>query len=359
MSMLLLIRHTLVILLLTAQFAFSAQSADLIYPGASWKKTAPLAAGWSPDALRKADEIAASIRTDSYMVIHKGAVVHEFGTTAKPGNLYSVRKSVLSILIGIYVDKGAVHIEKRLSDLGINDKDALTDVEKLATIRELLQARSGIYHPSAYEPPEITASHPARGTYRPGEHFEYNNWDFNVLGTAFHKFTGKSVFDSLRDDLAVPLQFEDFTARRDTRWVYERRLSEHPAYIMHLSARDLGRVGLLMARGGQWKEKRIVSEAWVRESTASYSQAGSKIGYGYLWWVGIDGWHFGQKFPGRVFSARGNYGQYLLVDPVNDLVIVHKTGNRARKGHGKTGSRDFGVLLAHIVAAGPDLKISR
>jgi len=358
MRMLQIVRHTLTVFLLIGLISTFAQSSDLNYPGASWKKVTPQSAGWSPEALRKADEVARSIRTDSYMVIHKGVVVHEFGTTTKSSNLYSVRKSVLSILIGIYSDRGVINIEKRLSDLGISDKDTLTDVEKLATVRDLLQARSGIYHPAAYEPPEITVAHPARGVYKPGEHFEYNNWDFNALGTVFKKFTGKSVFDALRNDLAVPLQFEDFTAFMDTRWVYESKLSEHPAYIIHLSVRDLGRIGLLMARDGLWKEKRIVSEAWIRESTTSYSMAGSKIGYSYLWWVGINGWHFGQKFPGRIFSARGNYGQYLLVDPTNDLVVVHKATNVGKKSHGKIGSRDFGALLAQIVAAGPDLKIS-
>lgn len=335
-----------------------AQTSDLKYPGVSWEKVSPASAGWSAVALGKADEVARSIRTDSYMVIHKGVIVHEFGTTAKSSNVYSVRKSILSILMGIYCDKGVINIEKTLFELGISDKDGLTDIEKQATVRDLLQARSGIYHRSAFEPPKISAAHPARGAYKPGERFEYNNWDFNALGTIFRKMTGKSVFNALRNDLAVPLQFEDFTEFLDTRWVYERKLSQHPAYVICLSSRDLARIGLLMARGGRWKDRRIVSETWVRESTTSYSTARPKIGYGYLWWVGIGGWHFGQKFPDHVYSARGNYGQFLLVDPAHDLVVVHKV-NADKPMHGDVNSREFGTLLAKILDAGPNLKISR
>jgi CubicO group peptidase (beta-lactamase class C family) len=48
----------------------------------------------------------------------------------------------------------------------------------------------------------------------PGTHFFYNNWDFNALGTAFEKLTGKNIYDVLRDDLALPLQMQDFNRER-------------------------------------------------------------------------------------------------------------------------------------------------
>jgi CubicO group peptidase (beta-lactamase class C family) len=357
-KMLRLTKCTLIMFVLLGIINAFAQTSDLKYPGTSWEKVYPASVGWSPEAFGKADEVARSIRTDSYMVIHNGVIVHEFGATSKSSNLYSVRKSVLSILMGIYSDKGVINIEKTLSDIGISDKDGLTDVEKKATVRDLLQARSGIYHRSAYEPPKLSAAHPARGTYKPGERFEYNNWDFNALGTIFKKLTNKSVFAALRNDLAVPLQFEDFTEFLDTRWVYERKLSQHPAYVIRLSSRDLARIGLLMARGGSWKDKRIVSEAWIRESTTSYSTASPRIGYGYLWWVGIGGWHFGQKFPDHIYSARGSYGQFLIVDPTHDLVVVHRV-NTDKTSHGDVSSRKFGALLALILAAGPNLHVSR
>ena len=76
------------------------------------------------------------------------------------------------------------------------------------------------------------------------------------------------------------------------------------------------------------------------------------MGYGYLWWVGKSGMHFRQRFPGAVFSARGNHGQYIVVDPVRDLVIVHKVDTDPR-AHASVGSRKFGQLLEKILAAAP------
>jgi CubicO group peptidase (beta-lactamase class C family) len=335
-----------------------AQTGDPEYPGQTWKKSDPESLGWSRDGLRAADEFAKSIRSDAYLVIHKGQVVHEYGEVAKATNLHSVRKSVLSILTGIHADKGVVDLEKTVGALGLDDKDGLSVTEKKATVRHLLQARSGVYHPAAYETTDMAAQRPPRGSHPPGHHWYYNNWDFNALGTIFKGFTGKSVFDSLANDLAGPLQFEDFSSFFDTKWVYERMLSQYPAYEIRLSARDLGRVGLLMARRGRWKDQRIVSESWVTESTSSYSTAGPGIGYGYLWWVGIDGWHFGQKFPNSVFSARGYFGQFLVIDQARDLVIVHRV-NSDKSTRANIGNRAFGELLGKILSAGPNLSLPR
>lgn len=326
----------------------------LEFPASSWRKVTPENSGWSAAGLAQADEIARRIRTDAYMVVHRGVVVHEFGATTTPSNLHSVRKSVLSILMGMQVIKGTLKLDDTLIELGINDKDGLTEEELSATVRHLLQARSGIYHPSAYEVEAVSAGHPKRGAFKPGENFRYNNWDFNALGTIFNRASDKNVFQSLRDDLAMPLQFEDFSPFRHTQWVYERLLSEHPAYVMQLSARDLARIGLLMARNGRWSGRQILDSAWVQESTTSYSTAGLGIGYGYMWWIGPSNFHFGVKFPGVVFSARGNLGQFVIVDPVRDLVIVHRV-NSGKPNHANITNREFNPLFLKIMQAGPNL----
>lgn len=326
------------------------------YPGKAWTVVAPETLGWSGEGLRAADEVAKTLGTDAYLVIHKGQIVHEFGECSRASNVHSVRKSILSILFGIYVDKGAIGLDRTLADLCIDDKDRLTDAEKSATVRQLLQARSGIYHPSAYWSKASLESLPPRGTYSPGEVFRYNNWDFNALGSVFNSCVKKSVFDCLQQDLAGPLQFEDFVCVRDTKWVYDHTLSEHPAYEMRLSARDLGRIGLLMARRGRWNGRQVISERWFNESTTSWSSdtGNGGIGYGYLWWIGLNGIHFGQRLPPPVFSARGNYGQFLVVAPACDLVIVHRV-NSDKPGHAKVGNGEFGKLFGKILSAGPNL----
>jgi CubicO group peptidase (beta-lactamase class C family) len=324
------------------------------FPGRTWYLSPPDASQWSADALRQADDMARNIGTDAYLVVHHGAIVHQYGQVSKPMNLYSGRKSVLSMLIGIAQDRQSIDLNATLAELGIDDQSKLTETEKTATARQLLQARSGVYHPAAYETAAMKEVRPARGSHDAGSFWYYNNWDFNALGAIYQKLSGKDVFTALNNDLALPLQFEDFDQARDTEYVYERA-SQYPAYVMHLSARDTARLGLLMARAGRWQDRQIVSKHWVTESTTSYSDTSPGVGYGYLWWVGQKGWHFGQKFPGPVFSARGNFGQYLIVDPLRDLVIVHRVNPSTLAmlfSTGPTGGQ-FNTLLKQILSAAP------
>lgn len=322
------------------------------YPGGTWDEPSSSSTGWSADKFQVADEVARSLGTDAYIVVHRGVVVHKFGEVDKPMNLASGRKSVLSVLYGIEVDRKTIDLNKTLAELGIDDRGGLSETEKTATVRQLLEARSGIYHPAAYETAGMKADRPYRGSHIPGTYWYYNNWDFNALGTIFEKFTGRSVFASLEAELARPLGFQDFDGPRDTEFVGEWS-SSHPAYVMRLSARDVARIGLLMARNGRWQDRQIVSPQWIAESTTSYSEVSPGLGYGYLWWVGRDNWAFGQRFPGPVFSARGNFGQFVLVDRSRDLVIVHRV-DMGRLFKREVSVAQFGGLLTKILAAAPN-----
>jgi len=320
------------------------------FPGDAWAVSpSPEAAGWSDEALRAADAFASTLSTDACLVVHAGVIVHEYGDTRTPRNLHSMRKSILSILMGMAVDKGEVSLDRTMEDLAIDDLTRLSAAERQATVRQLLQARSGVYLPAAYETREMKDSRPARGGFAPGEHWYYNNWDFNALGTIYARCTGKTVFQALASDLAQPLRFENFRPEADIRFIHEPE-SMHPAYTMRLSARDLARIGLLMARKGVWQGRRLVSGTWVAESTTAWST--DHGGYGYLWWVGVEGRLFGAQFPGKVFAARGHRGQYLLVDPERDLVIVHQVDTR-QPGERAVSGRDFSRLLRLLLAACP------
>ena len=313
-----------------------------VFPGTTWEQAAALEVqGWSAAGLAGADRYAKTINTDAYLVVDHGRIVHSYGNCARPINLHSMRKSILSILLGIQWDQGRVELDQTLGGLGITDKQPLREPERAATVRQLLQARSGVYLPAAYETREMAAARPPRGSHLPGTFWYYNNWDFNALGTIFQARAGRNVFEALRDDLANPLQFEDFDMNRDTRFRYEPQ-SEHPAYIMCLSARDLARVGLLMARRGEWNGRRIVSEAWVAASTRSYSETGRPgRGYGYLWWVSPE--H-------GAFSANGHQGQVMIVNPARDLIIVHQVDTDDGRRRQATG-RQLAGLLDQVMAA--------
>jgi CubicO group peptidase (beta-lactamase class C family) len=261
-------------------------------------------------------EMLRALPTTGFLVLKGDQVALDHGDNRAPAYLASVRKSVLSVLFGRSVANGAIALDATLDELGIDDVGGLLPIERQARVRDLLTARSGVYHPAATAT-GLEAGMPARGSKKPGEHFFYNNWDFNVLGTIFERCTGRTVFDGLAEDVADPLGFQDFDLGRQ-RLFGRSDQSVHLAHHFFLSGRDLGRIGQTMLRGGRWGDRQVVPREWVAESTSPQVGlgAGAPMGYGYLWWVP-------QALPAGSFLAIGNSGQYLLgIQP--DIVVVHQ-----------------------------------
>src|SRR5207248_1608273 len=86
------------------------------------------------------------------IVVAHGSVVASWGETARKLNVFSVRKSLLSALIGLHVATGEIDLGSTLDQLGIDDNPPpLTADEKQATVADLLTSRSGVYHVSEYD----------------------------------------------------------------------------------------------------------------------------------------------------------------------------------------------------------------
>ncbi|RZI63803.1 MAG: class C beta-lactamase-related serine hydrolase, partial [Variovorax sp.] len=144
-------RHLLLAALLWLGAAGVA-AAEAVVPAETWATPSPeVPSRWSSEKLKAADAFAESLRTDAYLVIDHGVLVHSYGDIDKPMNLASIRKSVLGVLTGMQVDRGTIDLDQTLADLDIDDKEGLTPTERSATVRQLLQSRSGVYHPAAYE----------------------------------------------------------------------------------------------------------------------------------------------------------------------------------------------------------------
>jgi CubicO group peptidase (beta-lactamase class C family) len=266
-------------------------------------------------ALQRVVDALDALPTTAFHVLDHGQVVLDHGATSTPTYLASARKSVLSVLYGPAVADGAIRLGATLDELGIDDIGGLLPRERRATVRDLLTSSSGVYHPPATAAgPEHDG--PARGSQPPGTLFHYNNWDFNALGTIFERCAGRSVFDAFAEDLAAPLGFRDFDPARQ-RLLGRPEVSEHLAHHFFLSARDLGRLGAMMLRRGQWDGRAVAPASWVAESTSVQVDrgAGAQLDYGYLWWLP-------RLLGPGAFMAIGNFGQYLLCVPPG-LVIVH------------------------------------
>jgi CubicO group peptidase (beta-lactamase class C family) len=293
------------------------------FPHREWQAAdAPLPT-WNLALLQQAMDAIVRFGSIGAMVVQAGRVVAVSGDPAKKDIVRSVRKSLLSALIGIAVWRGPIDLEATLASLGIDDEEpGLTDAEKQATVRDLLRSRSGIYHVALAEPPSMIASRPFRGSALPGTQWFYNNWDFNALGTIYEQATGQSVYAGFLEEIAGPTGMQDF--QLDDGVYLRGPQSRHPAYHFRLSTRDMARFGHLFLNGGRWHDRQIIPADWVRESTEPYSRVKDGVGYGYMWWTygtGLDAW----------FSAEGAYGQLIAVVPGKQLVLSCLAEGRPRE----------------------------
>ncbi len=310
-------------------------------PGAQWAHATPASEGFSPARLEVLRAFLKTHQTDAMMIVSRGHVVFEYGDTALVSKVASVRKSVLDLMFAVEKQQHGLNLDdamqKTVVQLGLEEKRApFLESETHATLEQLMMTRSGIYIPSGNGDQAKIA--PQRGSFYPGTHWFYNNWDFDAAGYAFEKLTGKDIFQAMRDDLAIPLRFQDFDLARQKK-NYEPDGSTHFEYATCLSTRDMARLGLLARNSGFWGKT-----AWGDPGTIQYSTYPTTRfpemelhfaapgytghwGYGLLWWA----WD-PPLFPGNVnagpfqgaYSAMGSGGQYITVFPDLDLVVAHK-----------------------------------
>jgi CubicO group peptidase (beta-lactamase class C family) len=286
------------------------------------------------------------------MVVSRGHVVFEYGDLSLVSTVASVRKSVLDLLFAVEEHRGLNLLDdsmnKTVVQLGLDDKVPFLEIEQHATLEQLMMSRSGIYLPTGNEGQATIL--PKRGSAYPGTRFFYNNWDFDASGLAFEKLAHQDIYDAMRDDLAIPLRFQDFDRARQKK-TYSPN-SSHFSYPTSLSTRDMARLGLFALRNGAWGRTVWGDPGVIQFSTyptTHFNEIGDwywspgwtgRWGYGMLWWA----WD-APKYPGDImtgpyqgaFSAMGSNGQYITAFPFYDIVVAHKVnidqdGSRAVSG---------------------------
>jgi len=326
--------------------AISPVSAEPVFPGVTWECDTN---GLSPETVRQVSTFIHTLDTTGLMAVKHGRVVYEYGDVKRLSYVASVSKSVLSMLYGPYVASGKIHLDATLKELGMSDVGGLLPVEERAKVVDLITARSGVYHPVEEADDPKT---PKRGSKEPGTYWFYNLWDFDAADAAFERMTGKDVYDALRDDLAIPIGMQDFKRDRQYKVVVPR--SQYPVKHMVLSTRDMARLGLLMLRQGQWRDRQIIPAEWVRRSTSVRTSAAEmkepNLAYGYMWWVCED---TNGPFRGA-FMATGSFGQFITILPELDMVVAHKTLHTGNVSVGSYG-RLLGLLTGNKPASADEM----
>ena len=172
-----------------------------------------------------------------------------------------------------------------------------------------------------------------------GDSAVYCTAGINLLGAIVRHATGSRLPEFFRQRVADPLQFSAY---------HTNLMPTGEAYLgggIFLRPRDLLKLGQLYLNGGRWNGTRVVSRAWVERSLRPYARFDPGHGYGY-------GWHqhtfdaAGTRVP--EYAAEGNGGQFVMVFPSLDMVVVVTGGNY---GNFPTWNR-FQNLVAHYLLPG-------
>lgn len=298
----------------------------------------PEARAYSSEKLDVLKEHLEQSGASSMMVMVGGDVIFEWGETSHKHTIHSVRKSLLNSLVGIAVEQGKIDTSLTLKELGITDiEPGLSEGESEARIADLLKSRSGVYHHAAAVSSGMLRGMPERNSHAPGEHYYYNNWDFNTLGAILEMQTGKSIYKLFKEQIAKPLGMHDYKGKygeldgesedseipdADGFYQYEKSKSEYPAYHFRMSTRDLILYGQLYLNYGLWNGVQLISREWIDASTYPYSIYNQDYGlaYGMLWNVIIP-----DENSGRNSFFHTGAGIHMLgVYPDLDMVFVHR-----------------------------------
>jgi CubicO group peptidase (beta-lactamase class C family) len=241
--------------------------------------------------------------------------------------VFSVTKSVLSILVGIAIDEGFLRLDEKLSEVFPEEFDEKVDpLARDITVRDLLTKTEG-FDEGVWEfnaAPRVNASagvsrnqeawrwmlnRPVK--YPGGVHFRYDEIGSELLSVVLSTAIKQSAADFAKQKLFEPLHIENYT------WHSDAEGHLHGERGLSLTARDMAKIGILYLQHGRWGDVQVVSDAYVRDSTTKHNDGGPPVraGYGYQWWITETGPDL------AAFFAAGATGQLRYVVPNRDLVF--------------------------------------
>lgn len=253
-------------------------------------------------------------------------------------HVFSVTKSIISILIGIAIDKGFIKgIDQKVLDFfpDYTVKRGETTIQNI-TLKDMLTMTA----PYKYKSEPCT------------EYFTSDNWvkaaldllggrgkigEFrytpligpDILSGILVKAARQPVLDFGTEYLFGPLgitvennvvfhnkeeQEAYIKAKNVSGWVVDPAGVNTAGWGLALTPVDMAKIGQLYLDGGMWKDKQIVSAQWIDESTKEHSRCNRfKLSYGYLWWIINDKEH--------AYAAMGDGGNVIYVNAEKEMVI--------------------------------------
>ena len=297
-------------------------------------------------AVETADTIVRAILDGTYKDVHSvllyqnGKLVMEeyfYGySEQRPHQLRSATKSVVSALAGIAIDQGALSgVNQRVLPQMSYSSYANPDPRKTAiTLGDFLSMSSGL------DCNDHSSNSPGRETVLD----DSPDWVkatldlpmINAPGSKGFYCSGGVAVVGRMTEIAVHMKLPEFAqanlfqplgiVRTSWVWNYDLTNADKEYSQIHLTSRDMLKLGILFAQDGRWHGRQVISSAWVRASLAEQSHV-DNVSYGYFWWrpwLSVETPNGFKQVD--VIAAQGNGGQKIYIVPQYNLVAVFTGG---------------------------------
>ena len=296
------------------------------------------------ERLQKYNEAYGAI---AYVIIKNDSIWFEnyydgFDENSKT-NSFSMAKSYVSGLMGKAIEEGYIKsLDQPVSDFFPEFSEGLA--AKL-TVGDLSSMASGTnWIEKYYSPLSITTRAyfdddlkkiilGLKVIKEPGQAYKYSSGDTQLLAMVIEKATGKKLYNYLTESFWKPLGSEN-----ETLWQVDSK--EHDlvkAYCCIASnAKDFARFGKLYKDHGKWKGEQLLDSAFVAKSITPRFAESPQYGYGF-WMQKRDGKSF--------FMMRGHIGQYVIVEPEDNIIIVRLGHQKSPDAANQIFSDDISIYI--------------
>lgn len=296
-------------------------------------------------AILKADKI---IETDtraffknveSLIVYSNGEIIFEkYYNGFNKDSLHPIQsqtKSIVSLLIGIAIDKGYIKSESEFVSFYFPEyfkKD--NELKSTVTIKDLLTMSAGFEWEEMIpfnDPKNDNTNMFNSGNWlkyalsrpmadKPFTEFKYNSGCPMIVAGIIEKAAKKKLDIFATKYLFEPLGISNY------RWIKDSEGFCHAGGGLYLKPMDMLKIGLLVMNKGKWEDQQLISEVWINKSTSSYLTTSFDIStYGYFWWIREVEINGGKTT--KEFTTEGAGGQKLYIFPEYKLIIAFTESN--------------------------------
>lgn len=290
----------------------------------------------------KIEKTHQTYRSVAFLVIHKDSLLHEsyyegYSATSK-SNSFSVAKSFVSAMLGKAIDQGYIKsLDQKVSDFYPQFSEGYAAE---LTIGDLSSMSTGLDWNEKYDL-SINGMMEAYITddldrlmlntaikSQPGQSFLYLSGNTQLLAMILKKATGKSLSTYFSEEFWQPMG-----AKEDALWQLDsdKNGMEKAYCCFATNAKDFARMGKLYKNHGQWNGQQLLDSAFIALSTRPKFEESPEYGYG--WWL--------TNYEGeKGYAMRGHLGQYIIVFPTSDLIIV-RLGHQQGPKLNRFGTQSF------------------